>query len=366
MGQVRENEPEITDADISNAIIETEKEIAGAAWGDEETEAADPTGDRSLESLGEGLEGQHEDEEAEGSEEAEGEESEGEDGEDEGEGEDAEEQPLAASQKADGEPKPEGQQDAPRGRVPAGRLREANEAKRNAEAALEAERNARAEDGKKLAALEAQMATLTQLLSRQQQPQATREAPKAEAPAVPDIFENPQGFVEHITNQIRSEMGGVRQDLQRQSVETSFRIAHVKHGDAFPKAMEAINKLDANNPDDRVTVQRIYNSPDPGEALVSWHKRNETLARVGNDPAAYEARIRQETQEALMKDPEFRKQLLASLRSEAQQGNDGRPNTTIRLPTSVGRAAGSNLGATREHYGAMDDSDQAVADSAWR
>lgn len=359
MGQVRE--VEITEADIAAAVNETEKEIAGAAWGEEDTEALDATGDRSLESMGEGLEGQHEADE----EEAEGEESEGEAESEEGEGEQGE-QPLAAAEKAAGEPKPQVEGDEPKGRVPAGRLREATERARAAEAERDAERTARAEESKKLASLEAQMATLTQLLSRQQQPQQVAPPPNPEPKAAPDIFENPQGFVEHITNQLRSELGGVRQDLQRQSVETSFRIAHVRHGEAFPKAMEAVNQLNANNPDDRATVQRIYNAPDPGEALVQWHRRNETLARVGNDPAAYEERIRKETQEALMKDPEFRKQLLASLRSEAQQGDDGRPRTTTRLPTSVARASGSNVGASRENYGAMDDSDQAVAEAAWR
>lgn len=361
MGTVRE--VEITEADIAAAVNETEKEIAGAAWGDEETEALDATGDRSLESLGEGLEGQHEADEDDTEGEESGEEAESEEGEDEEQGE----QPPQEAGKSAGEQKTQVEGDEPRGRVPAGRLREATERARTAEAERDAERTARAEESKKLAALEAQMATLTQLLGRQQQPQTTQQPqPRQEPKPAPDIFENPQGFVEHITNQIRSELGGVRQDLQRQSVETSFRIAHVRHGDAFPKAMEAVNQLNANNPDDRATVQRIYNAPDPGEALVAWHKRNETLARVGNDPAAYEARIRQETQEALMKDPEFRKQLLASLRSEAQQGDDGRPRTTTRLPTSVARASGSNVGAAREHHGAMDDSDQAVADAAWR
>src|ERR1700735_1511027 len=54
MGTIRE-----VDA-ISDAIIATEREIAGNAWGLEDTDPADETGDRALESMGEGLEGQHE------------------------------------------------------------------------------------------------------------------------------------------------------------------------------------------------------------------------------------------------------------------------------------------------------------------
>lgn len=363
MGQVRE--VELTDADISNAMIETEKEIAGQAWGDEETEASDPTGDRSLESIGEGLEGQHEEDE----DETEGEESE-EESEDEGEGEEGE-QPPAAAKKGEGEEPPAGKQqvtaeEQPGGRVPSGKLREANERARVAEERARTIETERTKEAERLVALEAQLATLTQLMQGRQQAPVQQTAPVKEEPkAAPDIFENPTGFVDHITSQIEARLSGVQKSMQEQAVNTSFRIAHVRHQDAFQEAWTAVNKLDPNNPDDRTTAQRIYNSPDPGEALVAWHKRSVALSRVGNDPDAYEARIRKETQEALMKDPEFRKQLVASLRAEATQGDDGRPRTTTRLPTSLGRASGSNVG-NREARGAMDDSEQAVSDAAWR
>lgn len=360
MGQVRE--VELTEADISAAMNETEKEIAGAAWGNEETEALDSTGDRSLESIGEGLEGQHDedDDTTEGDELEEGSET-------EGEGET--EQPIAAK-KTEGEQPvvvKTQQEQEPRGRVPSGKLREANERARLAEEErdrLKQQVETRSKDPE-LETLKTQVATLTQLLQGQRQPPPVQEK-KAEPAAVPDIFENPQGFVEHLTNQIRSEVGGVQKSLQEQSVNTSFRIAHVRHGAAFNEAWTDVNKLDPNKPDDRAIAQRIYNSADPGEALVSWHKRQKTLAVVGDDPTAYAERIREETRKALMSDPEFRKELVASLRQDAQQGDDGRPRTTTRLPTSVSRAAGSNVGASREHFGAMDDSDQSVADAAWR
>ncbi|XUM21060.1 hypothetical protein ACRAVF_27240 [Bradyrhizobium oligotrophicum S58] len=99
---------------------------------------------------------------------------------------------------------------------------------------------------------------------------------------------------------------------------------------------------------------------------MQWHKRNEALSRVGNDPAAYEARIREETRQALLADPEFKRQLLADMRGEALNANDGQPRTTTRLPKSLARAGGSNIRAERMDHGASDDSDQAVANSAWR
>lgn len=361
MGQVRE-----VDA-ISDAIIETEREIAGEAWGIEDTERADSTGNRALESMGDGLEGQHEaaeeDEDAEGSEEeTEGEESdeEAEDGEDE-EGEDAETEPAGEVKTGQ-----QNREQEPAGRVPSGKLREEAEKRRLAETALEAERTARAEERKNFEALQTQVQTLTQLLSGQRQPpQPAKEEPKAEA-EIPDIFENPKGFVEHITSLVQQAVAPVRQDVRKTAVETSFALAHATHKDTFAKAFEAINGLNPQNPDDRVTVQRIYNSPNPGEELVKWHKRTTALARFGDDPDAAEARIREETRQSLLKDPEFRKALLADLKAEASTGENGAPRTTTRLPKSIARAGGSNIGVERMDHGAQDNSEQSVADAAWR
>ena len=355
MGQTREEDA------ISTAIIETEKEIAGFAWDVEETESLDASGDRSAESMGDGLEGQHEAEEDEDTEVEEIEETEEseEDGETDGSGK--------------GEPKPAAQEEpeqipreTPAGRVPSGKLREANERARQAEERARQIEAQRTEDARKLEALQTQIATLTQVVG-QRGPAAPVVEPKVEPKAAPDIFENPTGFVDHLQQTFQSELAKRDQQMQQIRVENSFAVAHAVHKDAFEEAMGAINKLNAQSPDDRAVVQRIYASPNPGQALVSWHKRNKTLAEVGDDPNAFKERIAKETRESLMKDPEFRKQLLADLRGEALNGgNDGQPRTTNRLPRSLARTAGSNVGAVRNDPRDSDDSDQAVADSAWR
>lgn len=342
---------------IEAAMIATEKEIAGFAWDNEETDALDASGDRSLEEQGEGLEGQHEQDYPD---DIEGLDADGEGESEEGTGTTPE--PVAAKP---GETQPTRVDQE--GRVPPVRLREANERARAAEAERDAERNARAEERTKLAALEAQMATLTQMLQGQrQQPQAAQPKTDEQTVSEPDIFEDPKGFTKSIRDTVQSEVGKVLNTVRQASVATSFEIAHIRHGDAFPQAMEAVNKLKIDNPSDRMVVQDIYNSPNPGEALVSWHKRNKTLAEVGDDPAAYRERVAKETREALLKDPEFRKQLIADMRGEAATGDDGRPRTTTRLPKSLNGAQGSNVGTSRVDPDQYDGSPQAIADAAWR
>lgn len=345
---------------ISDAIIATEKEIAGEAWGNEDTDVVDASGDRSLEDIGDGLEGQHE----AGAIVDEGEEADGDEedaGEGEGEGEtDAE--AAAAAAAAVIAPKPGAGEQPEGGRVPSGKLREANERARAAEAERDAVKGQLTTFNERLEAAMRRIDDLSRAPRAEPPKPADPPAPKA----APDIFEDPKGFVEHITQGFQAELSKRDTQLENTRVETSMAIAHAFHKDGFEKAFEAINKLDPRNPDDRATVQRIYKSPNPGEALVSWHKRSQTLAEVGDDPAAYRKRVEDETREALMKDPEFRKQLVAELRGEAAQGENGSPRTTTRLPGSLRRAAGSNLGADRHDHREADDSDQAVADAAWR
>lgn len=345
----------LSDVDISNAIISTEKEIAGFAWGTEETDALDETGDKSLEDIGGGLEGQHD---AEDDLEEVDEEGEGEDEVDETEPKPDAAKPVEAEKPA-AKPVVE-----PEGRVPPGRLREANERAR----ALETERDAlKASFDKREADSKAQLDLVMREIA------ALKTAPRTEAKAVeppkaevvPDIFENPTGFIEHITKGFQSELSKRDQQLKETRVETSMAIAHAFHKDAFEKAWESVNKLDPRNPQAQRIVGDIYNSPNPGEALVNWHKRNETFARVGDDPTKFEADIRKAEREALMKDPEFIKLVAASLRGDAMQGDNGQPRTTTRLPKSLARAGGSNLGADPDRH-ASNDSEQAVADAAWR
>jgi ribosomal protein L29 len=346
---------------ITAAMIETEKEVAGFAWGDEDTEASDPSGDRSLEGMGDGLEGQHE---AEDDAEADGEDA---DGDAETEAAAAEAEAAAALAAAEAGKKPPVAAEPPEGgRVPSGKLREANEARRAAEAERDALK-AQIEKGGETKALADKLdLALREIDNLKRAPRTEARAPEPpKAEVIPDIFEDPKGFRDHLTKEFQTELSNTRAQLANQRVETSMAIAHAIHKDVFADAFAAINKLNVENPEDRVTVQRIYNSPNPGEALVGWHKRQQTLSEVGDDPAAYRARIAKETREALAKDPEFRKQLVAELRGEANVGDDGNPRTTTRLPRSLARAQGSNVGSDRGAADAGDGSPQAIANSAW-
>jgi hypothetical protein len=117
-----------TDNDVlKDAIIGTEKEIFGDAFGKEEL-SLDESGDRSLEAMGDGLEGQIEPDD--------GEETEVE----ETTAETKEDTEAAAKVEAEAKPSHEATEakTETQGRVPAGRLREEAEARRKVEAERDA------------------------------------------------------------------------------------------------------------------------------------------------------------------------------------------------------------------------------------
>jgi hypothetical protein len=343
---------------IKAAMRGTEAEIFGEAFGNDEP-VLDETGDRSLEEMGTGLEGQHEpDEDDEPEAEETGDETETPEpktGETEGK-----DKPAEATPKPEVEPEP-------KGRVPAGRLREETKRAQAAEAALvEAKaRIAEAETARKkdIDALTARFDGVLAALNKQQQPApAKAEADKPVGP--PDLFEDPKAFADYVANASRTQLEQVRGQMDAQRVEFSLSTAHQKHGDVFAKAFETVTRLDPNVQENKDLVQRMWRSPNPGEALVQWHKRNEALREVGDDPSAYKAKIAEETRKALASDPEFRKQLLESLREEASTGDDGRPRNLTRLPASLNRASGGNH--LRSDGADRDDSNAAIFESVFK
>jgi hypothetical protein len=349
---------------IKAAMRATDREIFGEAFGNDEP-VLDETGDRSLEEMGTGLEGQiepDEDEEPEAEvtgEEAEAAEVEAKEGD---EGKKAEEAESAA--KAEAETKA----NEPKGRVPAGRLREETKRAQAAEAALAEAKGkiAEAEVARKkdIDTLTARFDGVLAALNKQQQAAPPQKADADKPAGPPDLFEDPKAFADYVANAPKAQIEQMRSQMDQQRVEFSLNLAHQKHGDAFTKAFETVTKLDPYVQENKELVQRMWKSPNPGEALVQWHKRNEALREVGDDPSAYKAKIAEETRKSLASDPEFRKQLLESLRDEAATGDEGRPRNLTRLPASLNRASGGNH--LRSDGADRDDSNAAIFDSVFK
>lgn len=183
--------------------------------------------------------------------------------------------------------------------VPSWRLREINEEKRTL--------------AEKVAALEAEK-------SRWQQPkpaEPTKEEKEAAKAAKPDPLLDPEGYEAYLEAKVEAKFLNDRR-------ETSLQRAADAHPEEFKEAYAAAQK--AVDPALRARMQA---SNDPGKTLLSWHREEKVKAEVGNDPAAYKQRLRDEA----LKDPEFRKAAMEAWRAEAPTQTNGRPN--IQLAPSM-------------------------------
>jgi hypothetical protein len=244
--------------DINAAIAGTEDEIFQEAMGEDEL---DNDGDTDLEEMGEGLEGEHLEDEDDAEEDA------GPDPEEEDEEESDEEGEEYDAQAREGEQP----RDEPR--IPPGRLRAEADRARQAEQ-REQEWQRRHE------ILEARF---NDMQARINTPQPQRVDPP---PLKPDMFSEPEKYEQWVLD--RAEERSLRRmqaafdqrdEAQRQAfndnVERSMASAeHGPRGFEFRAAYNALLQLNPRDPQHRSTVQSIVHSRDPAEALFGWWDEN--------------------------------------------------------------------------------------------
>lgn len=335
---------------LGQAVANTELEIFRSAMDQADPDEAEE-GDRSVEEMGEGLEGQHEAEVAEDGDEAEEDDAEA----DEGGEEEVEDKAVKPEPKADAKPEVQDRDD--KGKfVPRARLNEEATKRREVEDARKADQDRHSAE---LAALNKRLDDLLAVRAAPQPAPVAKVEPAAPAPK-PDMFTDPEGYEKWVLAEARSnaaaEMGKV---VTERFVTASMADAHEQHGDEFVKAYEnltginpvtqqVVRQIDRTDPVRQGEINRIISAPNPGRALMKWQQQQATLARVGSDPAKFEQDIRTAEAARLKADPEFRKELLAALTAEAAQGNNGRPRTVTRFPKSLSDAAGGQSAQTRD------------------
>jgi hypothetical protein len=212
------------------------------------------------------------------------------------------------------------------GQIPSWRLKEEADARR----AAESERDKFKSD-----------------LSAMQQRMAALEKPQQQKQEVIDPLLDPEGFRKSMQDSFNSE-------LQKITLNNNLAIAHVRHGDTFEKAYSAL--LSEGERGNRQLVNQLVTSQNPGEAIVRWHKNQETLREVGNDPATYKSKVLEDA----LKDPAFLTKALEAARASA--GQSQAPGA-VQLPPSLSRVTGSSNNTDPAD---ADGSEKAVFDYAFK
>ena len=106
----------------------------------------------------------------------------------------------------------------------------------------------------------------------------SRIEPRPEPVPLPDVLDNPDGFVGHIQEQ-------VNQAVTNATFNLSKTAAVRQYGKDAVEAAEA--SIQIGSPEHLA----IQNAVDPYTALMEIHQRQQMMAEIGEDPAAYRARI---------------------------------------------------------------------------
>lgn len=147
-----------------------------------------------------------------------------------------------------------------------------------------------------------------------------------EAEQAPDIWTDPDAYLHRGVQQAISPVMGQMQALQRGMAEMMFR----DQPGAVEEAEKAFNAAASSGAIDPAIHARINSSPNPWAAAVQWHQQTKALAEIGDDPAAYRAKVEAEIRDKVM--------------AELQQGQQ--PAAQRAAPVMPNNfATGRNVGA---------------------
>lgn len=151
--------------------------------------------------------------------------------------------------------------------------------------------------------------------------------PKQEAPQPPDFFDNPQAATRHevgqTVNPVLEQFGQTLHAIAKDNAITRFSE------EAVNEAEQAFMRAAQDGSLDPADFHRVRNSPNRYAEAVKWHKSQQAKAEIGDDPAAYKARL----------EAEIREKVLAEINGGQQQA---KPAQTV-TPSNL--AGARNVGA---------------------
>lgn len=220
--------------------------------------------------------------------------------------------PKAEEPAAQVEVQPQGRDEA---HVPSWRLREEREAREAAE--------------RRFAETQSQW-------QRQMQELQSR-LPKQEAQPAPDVFEDPNKFLEH---GVRQHVDPIRSEINQLREEYSKKWAEKEHGAEKVKAAYdwVAQGMQTRDPEVTAIYQRAMQSMDPYGAIITAHQQKAVYSQIGNDPNAW---FEKELEKRLA-DPQFASAQLQKIQSGIRGAPPQTQGNTIRLPPSIGKVPSSH------------------------
>lgn len=115
--------------------------------------------------------------------------------------------------------------------------------------------------------------------------EAMKQQPKPEPAKVPDMYEDPEGFQAFMAKQLQNTRMSTLMDV-------SETLAVQQYGQEVVDAAFAAVKASGQ-------AARFMNSKNPYGEMVAWHKQQQVLQEIGDDPEAYRQKIEAEIRQKI-------------------------------------------------------------------
>lgn len=129
---------------------------------------------------------------------------------------------------------------------------------------------------------------MEQLLTRLAPPEKPQQAQQV------DWLDNPEQATRQVVDPVVAKLEERLQLIARETAISRFTEEEVD------QAEQAFFTAGRSGKMDPADVQKILNSPNRYAAAVQWHRRQQAQAEIGDDPAGYKTRLREELKAELL------------------------------------------------------------------
>jgi hypothetical protein len=160
--------------------------------------------------------------------------------------------------------------------------------------------------------------------------------PKEEPKPAPDMFENPNEFLQH---GVRQAVDPIRSEITQLREEYSKKWAEKEHGPEKVKAAYdwVAQGMQTRDPEVAAVYQRAMQSMDPYGEILKAHQQKAVYSQIGNDPNAW---FEKELEKRLA-DPQFASAQLQRIQSGVRAPG-AQSHNQIKLPPSIGKVPSSH------------------------
>ncbi|WP_322884246.1 hypothetical protein U8C35_07770 [Sinorhizobium medicae] len=171
--------------------------------------------------------------------------------------------------------------------------------------------------------LRRELAELRGMVMAQRQPAPAAQPQQEAQPAT--LWDDPDNYLKSQLTPVQQQMNDMREFM-------SENLAVQAHGAETVNAAKAAIEQAARTPEGQRVIAEMMQSRHPYDDLVKWHKKQQTLSQVGDDPNAWlEAEL-----EKRLADPTYQAKVLERIRGNAAS-NTSRSQPSTSLPPSLSR-----------------------------